>query len=68
MEIDDAIHVGEITPPPGVTLLDDKEQAVFIVAAPITEEEEAALGAPAAVTGEPEVIGEKKGEEEDTEK
>jgi large subunit ribosomal protein L25 len=63
MEIDDAIHVGEIPLPPGVTFLDDKEQAVFIVAAPTTEEEEAALGQPAE-GGEPEVIGAKPEEGE----
>lgn len=63
LDLEDTIHVREITPPTGVTLLDDAEQAVFLVAAPITEEEEAALGA-APAAGEPEVIGEKKEEGE----
>ena len=57
LEIDQGIHVGEITPPAGVHFLDDKGQAVFIVVAPITEEEEAALGTAPAEAGEPEVIG-----------
>jgi large subunit ribosomal protein L25 len=56
MEIGQSIHVGDIPAPAGVTFLDGKDQAVFIVAAPITEEEEAALGTPAEA-GEPEVIG-----------
>jgi len=51
--------------PAGVTLLDDKGQSIFIVAAPIAEEEVAV----AATEGlaEPEVIGEKKEEGEEGE-
>lgn len=63
LQIGQSIHVGEITPPPGVTLLDDKDQPVFLVVAPITEEEEAAIGQPAEMA-EPEVIGAKKEEAE----
>ena len=48
MEISQSIHVGDITPPDGVTLLDDKGQTVFLVAAPITEEELAAMTEAAA--------------------
>ena len=48
MEIGSSIHVGEITPPNGVVLLDDKGQTVFLVAAPITEEELAAMTEAAA--------------------
>jgi large subunit ribosomal protein L25 len=64
LEIGKSIHVGDITPPPGVTLLDEKDQTIFLVSAPITEEEETA----AAATGElaePEVIGAKKEEGEE---
>ena len=65
LEIGQGVHVGDITPPPGVALLDDKGQAVFIVAAPIAEEEVA----PAATEGlvEPELIGAEKGEGEEGE-
>jgi len=65
LEIGQGIHVSDITPPAGVTLLDDKGQSIFIVAAPIAEEEVAV----AATEGlaEPEVIGEKKEEGEEGE-
>jgi large subunit ribosomal protein L25 len=64
MEIGSSIHVGEITPPDGVVLLDDKGQTVFLVAAPITEEELAAMTEAAAATPstEPEVLTAKKEE------
>jgi large subunit ribosomal protein L25 len=65
LEIGLGIHVGDITPPAGVTLLDEKGQAVFIVAAPIAEEEVAPVVAEGLV--EPEVIGEKKEEGEEGE-
>lgn len=66
LEIGQSIHVGDITPPKGVTLLDDKGQTVFLVAAPITEEELAAMTeASAAPAGEPEVITAKAEEGEE---
>ena len=66
LEIGQSIHVGDITPPKGVTLLDDKGQTVFLVAAPITEEELAAMTeAAAAPSAEPEVITAKKEEGEE---
>jgi len=66
MEIGSSIHVGEITPPNGVVLLDDKGQTVFLVAAPITEEELAAMTeAAAAPSAEPEVLTAKKEEGEE---
>ncbi len=65
MEIGQGIHVGDITPPAGVTLLDDKGQTVCIVAAPIAEEEVAAATTEGVV--EPEVIGAKKEEGEEGE-
>ena len=66
LEIGQSIHVGDVTPPKGVTLLDDKGQTVFLVAAPITEEELAAMTeAAAAPSAEPEVITAKKEEGEE---
>ncbi len=66
LEIGQGIHIGDIKVPAGVTLLDQKEQAVFIVAAPITEEELAAMTEAAATTAaEPEVIGAKPAEGEE---
>jgi hypothetical protein len=64
LEIGQSIHVGDITPPNGVALLDDKGQTVFLVAAPITEEELAAMTEAAAATPstEPEVLTAKKEE------
>jgi large subunit ribosomal protein L25 len=63
MEIGEGIHVGDVTAPPGVTLLDDKGQTVFIVAAPIAEEEVAAMtvAVEATPSTEPEVIGGEEG-------
>jgi large subunit ribosomal protein L25 len=61
LEIGQSIHVSEIAPPAGVTFLDDKGQPVFLVVAPITEEEAAPAEAGPA---EPEVIGAKKEEGE----
>jgi large subunit ribosomal protein L25 len=66
LEIGQSIHVGNMTAPPGVTLLDDKGQTVFLVVAPITEEELAAMTeAAAAPAAEPEVITAKKEEGEE---
>ena len=64
LEIGQSIHVGDIAAPSGVVLLDQKDQAVFIVAAPIAEE--VAEVVPGAAT-EPEVIGAKKEEGEEGE-
>ncbi len=66
LEIGQSIHVGDIAAPTGVTLLDDKGQTVFLVVAPITEEELAAMTeAAAAPAGEPEVITAKAEEGEE---
>ncbi|HUJ10526.1 MAG TPA: 50S ribosomal protein L25 [Verrucomicrobiae bacterium] len=66
LEIGQSVHVGEIAVPAGVTVLDDKDQTVFLVAAPITEEELAAMTeAAAAPAGEPEVITAKAEEGEE---
>jgi large subunit ribosomal protein L25 len=62
LKIGEAIHIGDIKPPPGVEILGDKQIPVIAVAAPRTEEEEAAEAAEAAaaVPGEVEMIKEKK--------
>jgi large subunit ribosomal protein L25 len=68
LEIGQAIHIGDIKPPPGVEILGDKEISVLSVAAPITEAEEAAaLEAATATVGEVEMIKEKKEEGEEGE-
>src|SRR5947207_10983392 len=66
LKIGQAIHLGEIQPPPGVELIGDKAIPVLAVAAPRTEEEEAAEAAEAAAApGEVEMIKEKKEEGEE---
>ncbi len=62
LRIGQAIHLGEIPAPAGVELVGDKAAPVITVAAPRTEEEEAAEAAEAAVPGEVEMIKEKKEE------
>lgn len=64
LEIGQAIHIGDIQPPPGVEVLGDKHISVLAVAAPVSEAEEAAAAAAEAAPGEPEVIKEKKEEGE----
>ncbi len=72
LEINKAVHIGEVTPPPGCEILGDKHLTVLAVAAPLTEEQEQALAAEAegATAGDVEMIKEKKeeGEEEAGEK
>jgi large subunit ribosomal protein L25 len=63
LEIGKSIHLGEIKAPEGVEILGDKNIPVLTVAAPITEEQEAAAAAAEAVAaGEVEMIKEKKEE------
>jgi large subunit ribosomal protein L25 len=62
LEIGHSIHIGEITPPAGVSLLGDKGQPVFLVVAPIAEVEETPAEAGPA---EPELIGAKPEEGEE---
>ncbi|MFZ5806789.1 MAG: 50S ribosomal protein L25 [Verrucomicrobiota bacterium] len=64
LNIGQAIHVGEIALPTGVTVMNAKDLAVFIVHAPKTEEELAAETTATAETQSPEVIKEKKEGEE----
>jgi large subunit ribosomal protein L25 len=68
LDIGQAIHIGDIQPPPGVEILGDKHISVLSVAAPISEAEEAAaLEAATAPVGEVEMIKEKKEEGEEGE-
>ena len=63
LKIGEAIHLGDIKAPAGVELVGDKHISVISVAAPRTEEEEAAATAEAAAApGEVEMIKEKKEE------
>jgi len=63
LEIGQAVHIGDIKPPPGVEILGDKHISVLAVAAPISEAQEAAvLEAATAAVGEVEMIKEKKEE------
>ena len=63
LEIGQAVHIGDIKPPPGVEILGDKHISVLAVAAPISEAQEAAaLEAATTPTGEVEMIKEKKEE------
>jgi large subunit ribosomal protein L25 len=65
LKIGQAVHLGEIQAPPGVELIGDKGIPVIAVAAPRTEEEEAAATAESAAPGEVEMIKEKKEEGEE---
>ncbi len=63
LELGQAIHIGDIQPPPGVEILGSKNITVIAVAAPITEAEEtAATEAAEGGLAEPEVLSEKKEE------
>jgi len=63
LDIGQAIHIGDITPPPGVELVGDKQITVIAVSAPVSEAEETAAAAEAtAELAEPEVLREKKEE------
>jgi large subunit ribosomal protein L25 len=66
LKVGQAVHLGEIKPPPNVEILGDKKVPVIACAAPLTEEQEAALAAEAAAAapGEVEMIKEKKEEGE----
>jgi large subunit ribosomal protein L25 len=67
LKIGQAIHLGEIKAPEGTEIIGDKHIPVIAVAAPRTEEEEAAdlAAAAEAVPGEVEMIKEKKEEGEE---
>jgi len=63
LEMNKAIHLGEIKPPPGVEILGDKNLSVVAVAAPRAEEEVAAVEEAPLAAGDVEMIKEKKEEE-----
>jgi len=67
LNIGQAIHLGDIKPPPGIEIIGDKHISVISVAAPRTEEEEAAEAAEAAAASaaDVEMIKEKKEEGEE---
>jgi large subunit ribosomal protein L25 len=61
LAVGQAIQIGQIQAPAGVTILGDKHLRVFAVAAPVTEVE-AAPAAEGAEAKQPEMIKEKKEE------
>lgn len=64
LEVGQAVHIGDIVPPPGVEVLGDKHLSVLAVAMPKSEAEELAEAeAAAAAPAELEVIKEKKDED-----
>jgi large subunit ribosomal protein L25 len=67
LEMNKAIHLGEIAAPPGVEILGDKNITVVAVAAPRAEEEVAAPEEAPAAAGDVEMIKEKKEEGEEGE-
>src|SRR5262249_13884743 len=67
LQIDQAIHVGDLKLPEGVKVLNDPDAIVVQVTAPVAEPEVAPAAAPVAETAEPEVIGRQKAEAEEGE-
>jgi len=67
LEIGDSISVKDITAPEGVEILTDREAVLVTIRPPlkIEEEEKAPEEEAEAATGEPEVIGRKKEEDEE---
>ncbi|MBX3734453.1 MAG: 50S ribosomal protein L25 [Verrucomicrobiae bacterium] len=61
LEVGQTLHIGEITPAPGVQLLGDPKIPVFAVAAPLTAEAASAVAAEGEAK-QPEMIKEKKDE------
>jgi large subunit ribosomal protein L25 len=65
LHLGEAIHVRDVTPPEGVTILNDPDAIVVHVVAPAGEPEvPAAPPAPGATTAEPEIVGRRVKEEE----
>ena len=62
--IGDVLTVGDLRAPEGVRIVNDPGQAVVTVAAPMAEETPAVATPAATVTAEPEVLTERKKEEE----
>ena len=67
LEIGDSLHVSDLAPPSGVTMITSPEEVVAVMAAPAKEEEVAPPPAEAEAAPEPEVIGQKGKEEEEEE-
>ena len=67
MKIGDSIRVGDLELKEGVTVLDDPDTVIVLIAAPVVREEieEAEEEAEEAEEAEPELIGEEKEEEEE---
>lgn len=65
LEVGDSIHVKDLPVPEGVEILDDLEE-ILVSVVPPTKEEEVVPAEEAEAEAEPEVIGEKKEEEEET--
>lgn len=62
LAVGQAIQIGQIQAPAGVTILGDKHLRVFAVSAPVTEAEAAPAAAEGAEAKQPEMIKEKKEE------
>jgi large subunit ribosomal protein L25 len=62
LAVGQAIQIGQIQAPAGVTILGDKHLRVFAVSAPVTEAEAAPAAADGAEAKQPEMIKEKKEE------
>jgi large subunit ribosomal protein L25 len=68
LQLDQAIHVRELTLPEGVVVKNDPESIIVQVSQKVVEEVAAPVaGAPTAESAEPEVIGRVKGEDEEEE-
>lgn len=65
LNIGHSLHVNEIAVPAGVEVLDDDESTIATVVAPRAIEEPTPVAAEAAEPAEPELIRERKGEEEE---
>lgn len=63
LEVGRSLHIGEITAPPGVEILGNKNVSVFTCAAPTKEEEVAPTAAAAEGAKQPEMLKEKKTDE-----
>lgn len=65
LTIGHSVHVGDLTLPPGVTMLTDEEQTIAVCSAPRIEAEPVAAVEEEAAPGEPELIRKTKDEEEE---
>jgi large subunit ribosomal protein L25 len=63
LELAQSIHVSDVTLPEGVTVLDDPDTTICVVAPPRVAEEEPAAAPEAETGGEPELIRKQKEEE-----